>query len=223
MSRSESISQHYVTVERTARFVTMGTPSERLREVWFVCHGYGELASSFIRGLSVLDDGTRLIVAPEALARFYLDTPHRKVGASWMTCEDRLNEIRDYLAYLDAVHAEVFSRIDRASVRVMVLGFSQGAATAARWACRGAVQTEQLIIWGETLPPELEDRESLRRLRSMQLTVVGGTRDHFFTKLRRAELRKHLTRLDVPFEELGFNGGHRLDDATLLAIAGRGD
>lgn len=74
------VSEHYVTVQRMARFVTMGTPGDRLQDVWFACHGYGELASSFIRGLSVLDHRTRLIVAPEALSRFYLDAPHRNVG-----------------------------------------------------------------------------------------------------------------------------------------------
>lgn len=57
-----------------------------------------------------------------------------------MTREDRLNEIWDYLNYLDAVHGEILS-------------------------------------W--------------------------------------------ITRLDVPFEELTFDGGHRLDDATLVEIAAR--
>ena len=42
-----------------------------------------------------LDDGSRLIVAPEALSRFYLGevsqrpASERRVGASWMTREDR--------------------------------------------------------------------------------------------------------------------------------------
>ncbi len=67
MSRSRDTSEHYVTVERTARFVTMGA-TDQPTELWFVCHGYGELAASFVQGLSVLDDGTRLLVAPEALS-----------------------------------------------------------------------------------------------------------------------------------------------------------
>jgi predicted esterase len=221
MSRSANISEQYVSVERTARFVTMGASGERPGEVWFTCHGYGELASTFIRGLSALDDGTRLIVAPEALSRFYLDPPHGNVGASWMTREDRLNEISDYLKYLDAIKGKVLSGIDGGPVRVIVLGFSQGAATAARWACRSDLDVTRLVLWGESLPPELEDEESLRRLRSMQLTLVGGSRDKFFTASSRAELQERLNRMGVPFEDLTFTGGHRLDDATLLEIASR--
>ncbi len=138
-----------------------------------------------------------------------------------MTREDRENEMRDYLKYLDAVKTEVFSRIHGASARITVLGFSQGAATAARWASRGTVDAARLIIWGESLPPELEDEESLKRLRAMKLTFVHGTRDEFFTAARCSELRERLDRLGVPFEEKSFEGGHRLDDTALLEIVSR--
>ena len=221
MASSAPLSEHHVNVRRAARFVTMGTPNEHLQEVWFVCHGYGELASTFIRGLSILNAESRLIVAPEALGRFYLDPAHQNVGASWMTREDRLNEIRDYLDYLDAVHGEILSWIAGASARMIVLGFSQGAATAARWACRGTVRAARLVLWGESLPPELPEEESLRRMRSMRLTLVAGDRDRFFTEERRNQQRERLQRLDVPFEELTFDGGHRLDEATLVELANR--
>ena len=77
----------------------------------------------------------------------------------------------------------------------------------------------RLVLWGESLPPELEDDGSLERLRRMNLIVVGGTRDEFFTISKRAELKERLGRLAVPFEEKSFEGGHRLDDNTLLDIA----
>src|SRR2546422_2866054 len=46
--------------------------------------------------------------------------------SSWMTREDRLAEIEDYVRYLDAVYAEVFGSLDRAGVTVHALGYSQG-------------------------------------------------------------------------------------------------
>lgn len=213
-----SISEHYITARRTARFFTMGQ-AKRPKELWFACHGYGQLASTFIRDLAPLDDGTRLIVAPEALSRFYVDSPHETVGASWMTREDRHSEIDDYLSYLDSVREMVLSRIADTTIPVTVLGFSQGAATGARWACRSSFQIERLILWGETLPPELEDDTSAKRLQAMQLCVVGGTHERFFPERRRAELRQRLARLAVSFKEWTFEGGHRLDDDTLVEIA----
>src|SRR6266498_2722637 len=139
--------EHRLTVSRTARYFTLGRPD---REVWFVLHGYGQLAALFLRHFEPLDDGTRLIVAPEGLSRFYLteDPAERRVGASWMTREDRLTEIEDYVQYLDAVHADVVGSVDRSLVKVRVLGFSQGAATACRWASTGASRVDRLIVWG---------------------------------------------------------------------------
>ena len=36
-------------------------------------------------------------MAPEGLSRFYLEGFSGKVGATWMTREDRLNDIDNYL------------------------------------------------------------------------------------------------------------------------------
>ena len=69
------------------------------RTVWFVLHGYGQLAGEFIRFFADLATDDSLVVAPEAMNRFYLVNPEsapardRPVGATWMTREDR--ESRD--------------------------------------------------------------------------------------------------------------------------------
>jgi hypothetical protein len=56
-------------------------------------------------------------VAPEGLSRFYFEGgfhgPGSKVGATWMTREDRLAKIEDYVGYLDALHDAVFARAVR--------------------------------------------------------------------------------------------------------------
>ena len=59
-----------------------------VREVWFVLHGFGQLSPYFIRHFGVLADGTRLIVAPEALNRFYLERTSWK-GAGTAPCRWR--------------------------------------------------------------------------------------------------------------------------------------
>jgi hypothetical protein len=98
------LNHHRIVVPRSARYYTLGPTHGFPREVWIVCHGYGQLASRFLGQFAGLDDGTRLIVAPEALSRFYLDPiPERRdqrnprVGATWMTKEDRDAEIADQL------------------------------------------------------------------------------------------------------------------------------
>src|SRR5919202_1046254 len=101
--------EHHITVTRTARYVTLGDVHEALRQVWFVCHGYEQLPARFRQPSEDLAEGPRLIVAPEALSRFYVEsgagTRHADVpvGATWMTREDRLSEIADYVSYLDGL------------------------------------------------------------------------------------------------------------------------
>src|SRR4029077_7364472 len=121
-----NMDEHRIRTQRSARYYTLGPAGAAAREGWFVCHGYAQLAGRFLEKLRVLDDGHRHLVAPEGLSRFYLSQSpaERRVGACWMTREDRLAEIDDYVHYLDAVYAAVFARVDRAAVTVHALGYS---------------------------------------------------------------------------------------------------
>lgn len=209
--------EHRISVARTARYFTLGTPGARLREVWLVCHGYGQLASRFLKPFAAIDDGARLIVAPEGLSRFYVDSGrHERVGATWMTREDRLAEIDDYLRYLDAVFTEVSRGLEASAIRVMVLGFSQGVATAARWVARGSAPVERLIAWAGELPPELD----LKTLGRGRLTLVGGRTDRLITPKIFARDRARLDAAGVTYDVHLFDGEHDLPDAELAAVAG---
>ena len=103
--------EHHLEVRRTARYHTLGESGAG--EVWIVCHGYAQLARYFLRAFAAIDDGSRYIVAPEALNRYYHETapgvhgPDARIAATWMTREDRDTEISDYIAYLDALAARV--------------------------------------------------------------------------------------------------------------------
>ena len=89
--------QKNITIPKTARYFVLGEASEQIEEIWFVIHGYGQLANYFIKKFEVLNNGKNLIVAPEALHRFYWKGFDGKVGASWMTNVERLEEIADYI------------------------------------------------------------------------------------------------------------------------------
>jgi predicted esterase len=212
--------QHHFTVSRTARYFTLGASNDPVRQVWFVCHGYGRLAQEFLADFAPLDDGRRLIVAPEGLSRYYTDHPARVVGASWMTREDRLAEISDYVAYLDALYRHVFDGLDRSVVTVHVLGFSQGAATVARWVTHGAAVVDRLILWGGMLPPDLDLGVAWGKLEDSRLTFVVGTRDPQLDAAELEHMESRLMEKDIPFEKVQFNGGHRLDKRVLKSLAG---
>lgn len=218
--------EHQLTVGRTARYYTLGKMDRPVKQVWFVCHGYGQLAGRFLRSFDVIDDGTRLIVAPEGLSRFYLGGstgehgPDAKVGASWMTREDRLSEIEDYVRYLDALYAEVFGRVDRSAVKLIALGFSQGAATVSRWISRGGARADRLVLWGELVPPDLDLEAAKQTLRALELSLVYGREDRFVTAEKIAEAEARLWSHGITYRLLTYDGGHELHDGVLQELAG---
>lgn len=213
------MNEHRLTVSRSARYFTLG-PAAPATDVWFVLHGYGQLAARFLHACAPLDDGARLIVAPEGLNRFYVEEemkPHRKVGATWMTREDRLAEIEDYVRYLDAVHADVGRGLSGAARRVTVLGFSQGSATACRWAVQGAAPVSRLILWGGEVPPDL-DAAALRRVPA-PVVFVHGSEDPMITPKIAAATAARLVAHGVAHEMVPFDGGHAIDAALLARLA----
>ncbi|PYO95860.1 MAG: phospholipase [Gemmatimonadetes bacterium] len=216
--------EHHIGVRRTARYFTSGDASRGVAEVWFACHGYGQLAARFLEKLRVLDDGRRYLVAPEGLSRFYLsESPtERRVGATWMTREDRLAEIDDYVRYLDDVYADVFGSVDRARVKVYALGFSQGTSTVSRWATLGKATIDRLILWGGEFPPDLDLTVDavVGRLRGAQLTLVYGRSDEYITPKVLSGIGERLRQHGIPYEEIPFDGGHELNEAVLRHLGG---
>jgi predicted esterase len=221
-------SERHLAVQRTARYYVLGGPPgddlTGLTELWIVCHGYGQLAGPFLESFASLATPTRRIVAPEALSRFYLDRvsttgAERRVGAAWMTREDRDHEIADQVTYLDALHGRLLPAASATHVRLRVLGFSQGVATAARWLAFGRVRVDELILWAGAFPPELGLASFAERLHGAPVVLVIGDRDEL-ASWAGAEAHLHrFTAAGIDARLVSFEGGHRVDGATLAALA----
>ena len=217
--------EHHLQVGRTARYAVLGQPGLQTAEVWIVCHGFGQLARNFIRDFVPIAAPSRYIVAPEALSRFYLGevtgatSATARIGAAWMTREDRVSEIADYVAYLDALYARVFETVERARVTVTALGFSQGVAAASRWAAVGTSTLDRLILWAGRLPDEFAAPEHVAALRRMRCVMVAGAEDPMLTGGTQRVERARLERLGLDVQWVSFDGGHVVDRKTLLQIA----
>ena len=222
---------HTLEVPRTARYYTVGTPPAA--SVWVALHGYGQLAAYFARHFAPHAAG-RLVVVPEALSRFYIASgdgapgganPSARVGATWMTREDRLNEIGDYVRYLDRAldAATEPAAVDPARTPLAVLGFSQGATTACRWAAHrhanGLAPVTRVVLWGGTIPHDFAlDGPDGDALRAARLTLVVGNVDPFATAAVVAGEETRLRDAGIAYEIMRYPGGHRLDDETLGGI-----
>ncbi|HEX6132992.1 MAG TPA: dienelactone hydrolase family protein [Longimicrobiales bacterium] len=211
--------EHHLAVRRTARYYTIG--SSGVDEVWIVCHGYAQLARHFLQRFAPLDDGSRFIVAPEALNRYYYETrpgvhsADARIAATWMTREDREHEIDDYVAYLDQLAAHVTAGAPK---RVVALGFSQGTATVSRWAAHGTARIDHVILWAG--PPAVELEDTALALRGARLTIVAGSSDSQFPDEQIEQLEARLRAARVPHRLVRHSGGHAIEASAFAAVAG---
>ncbi len=214
--------EHHLLTQRTARYYTLGAEDAGVHEIVYAFHGYGQLARRFAARLAPIAGTGRLVIAPEGLSRFYLRdgaaTSDPRVGATWMTREDRDAEIDDQRRYLGALHAQVVESLGGREPNVSLLGFSQGTATMARWLATGAVRARSVVIWAGRLPPELEPRRLHDMLHQARVFVVAGSSDDLAPA---GEVELEVNRLraaGVKFERLSFDGGHDLHADTLMDI-----
>ncbi|QIX63203.1 phospholipase [Hymenobacter sp. BT18] len=204
--------EHHLTVSRSARYYMVGTLSDQTRHLWIVCHGYGQLAQYFIRHFTALAtaDPTLAVVAPEALSRFYLQGTSGRVGASWMTRDDRLTEIDDYVAYLNQLTDTLLVACP-AEVKVTVLGFSQGSATVSRWLAQARFQPTRLVLWAGAFPPDMDFAVATHLAQKVPIVLVCGTQDEYVTEENLAAQVAFLHNLGCTPEVRRFVGRHELN------------
>jgi predicted esterase len=214
------VEPHRLQTPRTARYFTEQGDGP-IRRIWILLHGHAMLAERFLSYLTAMSAPGTLLVAPEALSRFYLGTRldgghDKQVGATWMTREERDSEIDDMVGYLDRV-MQAATPVDYREVPVGILGFSQGVATAARWIARGTMQPRMLVCWGAPAPADAP-LEAVAALCGAVRLVAGiddpivpsGTFEHTAEKLRA---------FGVDADVIRFPGGHILHAATARALA----
>lgn len=202
-----------------ARYFTLGELNTTTREVWIVLHGYGQLAKYFSRKFSSLPQHHIYVIAPEGLSRFYLEdiqtrnaTGNNRVGATWMTRENRLMDIENYLTYLDKI---LDDEVANMNIPITILGFSQGVATASRWALATKHSIHRLITWAGVLPPDMNFDLGKERFKQLRVKMIYGSQDPFITQERLMELQQLITKLDVQPDIITYNGGHDIHAETL--------
>jgi len=200
------------------RYYTVGEPGPNIKSLWFVLHGHGHLAQFFIKKFNSLDDGKTLVVAPEGLNRYYLEGFTGKVGSTWMTKEDRLTDIRNYITFLDSVYNDVLSNEDLNPNQINFLGFSQGAATVSRWAIQGTADFDRLILWSGIFPPDMDFEVANKILSGKEIISVFGDKDEFVTEERWKEFLMLEEKLQVETKKVQFGGGHELNEAVLQKL-----
>ncbi|MCO5247367.1 MAG: dienelactone hydrolase family protein [Chitinophagales bacterium] len=201
-------------VKKTARIYTLGTLCEQTENIWIVFHGYGMLARYFIKKFEDLDLKTNFIIAPEALSKFYQSGFTGRIGATWMTSEDRENEIKDYTNYIESVFQKLIAN-QRRNKRLIAFGFSQGVSTLFRWANTSHHKIDKLAAWSGTIPQDVLDNYQLD---NSQLYLFYGNQDPFLSEKRIQEYLQQLGKKNITFNINEFEGGHQIIQEKLFIL-----
>lgn len=210
--------QKHINFNYRANYSILGTPGQQTKHIWFVLHGYGQLAKYFLRKFTILDDGHHVIVAPEGLSRFYLDGFSGKVGATWMTKEERETDISNYITYLNKLGDEIIMQSQAPEVSITVLGFSQGAATVSRWIADTELKIDRFILWAGIFPEDINFKKAREKLAKTKNYIVIGSKDEFLTEKRREEQMLICEKLNIKPEVITFEGGHDINQEVLKGI-----
>lgn len=205
-----------------ARYYKLGEINAQTKQVWFVLHGYGQLAQYFLRKFSILQEHNICVIAPEGLSKFYLENfepgkgrKHNRVGATWMTRENRETDIRNYIEYLNSIYQR---EISGTNVPITILGFSQGSATASRWAMSEQIQFQRLILWAGVFPPDMDFDAGKNILSKKEVWFVYGNKDPFISDDRFVEMKSITDKLSIAPKQLTFDGDHDIDQQALLTF-----
>lgn len=205
---------HHIEVRKTARVFTLGTLDDQTENIWLVLHGYGMLPEYFLKKFNDLDLQKNYIIAPEGLSRFYQNGLTGRIGASWMTSEDRENEIKDYVNYLESIYQSMI-QVHLSNKKFICFGFSQGVATLFRWANQFLPPIDQLIAWAGSIPKEVVEQYALQ---SIPLKIYYGNEDPLIPVEQVKILMNQFKQQNIPFQALEYKGGHAVDSQIIATI-----
>jgi predicted esterase len=196
-------------------------PTGKEQEVWIVLHGYGQLAAFFIRKFIPFASEERLFIAPEGTNHSYLKDFQGRVGANWMTSYQRETAIANNHRYLNRMMDEVLSDFEQVP-RIHLLGFSQGAATATRWASQWEGSLDSLVLWGGGFAHDLALEVAKEKFASTEVILVHGLEDELVTEESKKRQEELLLELGKPLNLVTFSGGHEIDPKTVERIINQG-
>jgi predicted esterase len=174
----------------------------------YVLHGYGQLAKYFIRKFVPATDLGYTVVAPEGQHYFYLQGTSGRVGASWMTKENREQDIANYIAYLDTIHAELTAK--KEWDEIVILGFSQGVATAFRWIAESNIKPSTFLICSGLVPPDVNLNIKKATFDPIKMTYFSGTRDPYRTEEAVQEFYNAVASSKLDMDLVNFDGVHEV-------------
>ncbi|WP_338768241.1 alpha/beta hydrolase [Bernardetia sp. ABR2-2B] len=202
-----------ISFSHQARYFTFGNLSNETEYIWIVFHGYGQLAEYFIKKFEGLNSQSNTerhyVIAPQGLSTAYLKSFTGRVGANWMTKYDRELDIENNLNYLETLISNELKDISSSkNKKIIVLGFSQGAATASRWIAHTNFEISEFLVWGGMIAHDI-DSIFYKKMKD-KITLFYGDQDEFISEEGLKTNLIKLEKLDITPSLIPYKGTHRI-------------
>lgn len=209
-----------IRFEYEAHYFLSNEPTYEEQELWLVLHGYGQLAEFFVRKFKTFFSPERVFVAPEGTNYNYLEGFQGRVGANWMTKHERETAIANNHRFLDSLIDSLLEKYTHKPT-VHVLGFSQGAATATRWASHWKGKIDTLVLWAGGFALDLDLGEAREAFSETKLVVALGDQDELITSENIQKQDLLISSLGKEVHRLSYPGGHELEPKLIEKIINR--
>lgn len=207
LKQKNAMQENTLTIQKTTRYFTHGNIDEA-SSLLICLHGYGQLPTYFGRKFETVDK-SYFVVIPEGLHRFYLEGSSGRVGASWMTKEARQQDIDDNSNYLTKLVNSMTQ--NKSFKKIILLGFSQGGATAARFYYQQQ-KIDHLVLWASIFPPDLQIESEVVSSPQKNYFVLGNS-DPYFNEESQKETLDFYRKLN--YLTIQYNGNHTIEPHVL--------
>lgn len=203
-----------IRTEKTGHYFMHGSIMPSTKYVWICLHGYGQLAKHFIKRFEFLDTADHVVIAPEGLNRFYFEGLNDRPVATWMTSEDRLDEIADFIGFLENLRQKL-AWDKNGNTKIIYFGFSQGVTSLLRWLVDRTPPADYLLCWAGGLPDDLLFDHRKNYFSQIQSHFFLGDKDQYFELERVEKVKIQMASKGLEFNIHYYHGVHKVDDNVL--------
>ena len=206
-----------IKISISVPYCTLNELTDKTKNIWFCLHGQGQLAEYFIKKWEILNPEENFIIAPQGISKYYLSGFNGRVGASWMTKQDRLTEIKNQQELLRSVwETEVCTS---KNCKVIFFGFSQGASTVSRFIAYSKIPFHHFVLWAGEFPPDVDSDDYSHLSGKEQVSVFLSKDDEYFREeYVKPQLSRIREKMRIEPELINYEGGHRVIAELLKTI-----
>ena len=206
-------------MEKEVSFKTNKTYStlntiDKNQNIWFACHGIGQLSHYFLNNFLNIPKEKNYIIAPQAPSKYYHSTQTKRVGACWLTKENTQLEQRNIFRYFD----EILNQEKPVTPNIFI-GFSQGVSVMLRYLVYKKLNVNDIVIMSGKITEEPKESDFDYLSKKTKVWLSYGLSDPLLNnKLLDVEINKSRQLFGKRLNIIAFDGKHEIDQELILNL-----